>query len=76
MDLRRGGAASNSAFIILYIFKIYYSLIVNFLIILEKAGVLYYNERVTDELGFVELFETNKQIEFVGTGVPDGPQIT
>ena len=28
------------------------------------------------KLGFVELFETNKQIEFVGTGVLDGPQIT
>ena len=28
------------------------------------------------KFGFVELFETNKQIEFVGTGVLDGPQIT
>ena len=28
------------------------------------------------KLQFIELFETNKQIEFVGTGVLDGPQIT
>ena len=29
-----------------------------------------------DKLQFIGLFETNKQIVFVGTGVLDGPQTT
>ena len=37
----------------------------------KKVTILLYFK-----LGFSELFETNKQIEFVGTGVLDGPQIT
>ena len=37
---------------------------------------LYVMIRLLLKLGFIELFETNKQIEFVGNGVLDGPQIT
>ena len=41
-----------------------------------RGGMGYNRENGKFKLGFIGLFETYKQIKFVGTGVLDGPRIT